>query len=110
MHDVGFGQSGMTGRGGMGGNETGNVQSDNVGDNVSDNVSDTSTEVPDSEQHAATMGDDEIAEVQQSAQREGMGRHRHTHRGHQQALDATADVDMLGSQESGAAIARERQD
>jgi hypothetical protein len=46
------------------------------------------------------------AEVQQSAQREGMGSHRHSNRGNEQALDATADVDDLGNQVKGAANSR----
>ena len=52
------------------------------------------------------MGAPEAAETQQSAQREGMGSHRHT-RPNEQALDAAADVDSLGTHERGAAISRE---
>jgi hypothetical protein len=55
---------------------------------------------------AGRMGAPEEAETQQSAQREGMGSHRHT-RPNEQALDASADVDSLGTHERGAAISRE---
>jgi hypothetical protein len=55
---------------------------------------------------AGRMGAPEEAEAQQSAQREGMGSHRHT-RPNEQALDAAADVDSLGTHERGAAISRE---
>lgn len=55
---------------------------------------------------AARMGAPEEGEIQQSAQREGMGSHRHT-RPNEQALDAAADVDSLGTHERGAAISRE---
>ena len=44
-----------------------------------------------------------IAEVQQSAQREGMGNHRHSNRGNEQAIDATTDTADLGSHRRGAA-------
>jgi hypothetical protein len=47
------------------------------------------------------------AEVQQSAQREGMGSHRHGGRGNEQAIDAAADVDDLGNRIRGAANSRE---
>ena len=47
------------------------------------------------------------AEVQQSAQREGMGSHRHSGRGNEQAIDAAADVDDLGNRIRGAANSRE---
>lgn len=46
-------------------------------------------------------------EVQQSAQREGMGSHRHGGRGNEQAIDAAADVDALGNRIRGAANSRE---
>lgn len=54
---------------------------------------------------AGRMGVPEEGEIQQSAQREGMGSHRHT-RPNEQALDAAADVDSLGAHERGAAISR----
>jgi hypothetical protein len=44
---------------------------------------------------------------EQSAQREGMGNHRHSGRGNEQAIDAAADVDDLGNRIRGAANARE---
>lgn len=47
------------------------------------------------------------ADVQQSAQREGMGSHRHSGRGNEQAIDAAADVDDLGNRIRGAANSRE---
>ena len=53
----------------------------------------------------AGLGDE--AELQQSAQREGMGSHRHSGRGNEQAIDATADVDDLGNRIRGAANSRE---
>lgn len=55
---------------------------------------------------AGNMGMDETPDVQQSAQREGMGSHRHSGRGNEQALDATADVDDLGNHVRGAASSR----
>lgn len=55
---------------------------------------------------AGNMGMDDTAEIQQSAQREGMGSHRHSGRGNEQALDAAADVDDLGNHIRGAASSR----
>lgn len=55
---------------------------------------------------AGNMGMDETSEIQQSAQREGMGSHRHSGRGNEQAIDATADVDDLGNHIRGAANSR----
>ena len=55
---------------------------------------------------AGNMGMEDTLEVQQSAQREGMGSHRHSNRGNEQALDATADVDDLGNRIRGAANSR----
>jgi hypothetical protein len=95
LHDVGSGQSGMTGGAGMGGNESVSAQSAGQSDQPAD--------IPGGEQYSGRMGGDDTAEIQQSAQREGMGHHRHTGRGREQALDATADVDKLGSQQSAAA-------
>lgn len=97
LHDIGSGQSGMTGRGGMGGNDN---DHDQPGANL---ASGQQTHEAAGEQYAGPLDEEEPAEVQQSAQREGMGQHRHRGRGHEQALDGAADVDKLGSQESGAA-------
>ena len=87
LHDVGSGQSGMTGRGGMGGNETqkqgGKGSSQHAG--------------PGERQSGDDASYDEFAEVQQSAPREGMGNHRHSSRGNEQAIDADAAVDDVGS-------------
>jgi hypothetical protein len=58
-----------------------------------------------SRQGDASLGDE--AEVQRSAQREGMGSHRHSGRGNEQAIDAAADVDDLGNRIRGAANSRE---
>lgn len=55
---------------------------------------------------AGNLGSEETSEVQQSAQREGMGSHRHSNRGNEQALDAAADVDDLGNHIKGAANSR----
>jgi hypothetical protein len=93
LHDAGSGQSGMTGRGGMGGNES------------DDNTADTRNRQQSGDgnaQMADAIGTDEMAEVQQSVQREGMGNHRHSQRGNEQALDADDAVDDLGSHHSAA--------
>jgi hypothetical protein len=95
LHDIGTGQSGMTGGAGMGGNESTSGQPGGLSDEPAD--------IPGGEELAGEVGLDDVAEIQQSAQREGMGQHRHRGRGHDQAEDATADVDKLGSQQSGAA-------
>lgn len=55
---------------------------------------------------AGNLGSQETSEVQQSAQREGMGSHRHSNRGNEQAIDAAADVDDLGNHIKGAANSR----
>ncbi|HEX8613969.1 MAG TPA: hypothetical protein VF800_22050 [Telluria sp.] len=94
LHDVGSGQSGMTGRGGMGGNESDDEASETR--NRQRSADDGNTQMAD------TIGIDEIAEVQQSAQREGMGNHRHSGRGNEQALDADDAQDDLGSHHSAA--------
>lgn len=52
------------------------------------------------------IGMDEPGEVQQSAQREGMGHHRHTSRGNQQNLDGTIDIEDLGSHGNAAGTSR----
>jgi hypothetical protein len=94
LHDVGSGQSGMAGAGGLGGHEPATMQPGSQSGPV--------TDIPGGDAGPLEMGDDEIAEVQQSAQRVGMG-HHDTRRRQKQALDATSDVDKLGSQNSGAA-------
>lgn len=58
------------------------------------------------ESQPGNLGMEEMLEVQQSAQREGMGSHRHSNRSNEQALDATADVDALGTHIRGAANSR----
>ena len=49
---------------------------------------------------------DEFAEVQQSAQREGMGRRQHSNRANEQALDADADIDNVGTRNQSASRSR----
>lgn len=86
------------GQGGMGGNDRGSRQG---GDQPAyENVD------PGYDPQAGNLGSQETSEVQQSAQREGMGSHRHSNRGNEQALDATADVDDLGNHVKGAANSR----
>ena len=97
LHDVGSGQSGMTGRGGMGGNDN---------DHRKDSGDNQQAAQPGNEQRDEA-GDD-IAEVQQSAPREGMGRHRHPGRAHEQALDETEAAD-LGHHDGAAADAEKNQ-
>ncbi len=94
LHDVGSGQSGMTGRGGMGGNESGYPDANDAQSPLSGGS--------DAQREDSMMGSEQAAEVQQSAQREGMGNHRHSSRGNEQALDAAADVDDVGSHQSSA--------
>lgn len=89
LHDVGSAQSGMTGGAGMGGNDTGMEQLD-----------------AGNEQRTDEADDPPVAEVQQSAQREGMGNHRHNSRGNQQAEDASVDMDDLGTHAPAAATSR----
>jgi hypothetical protein len=64
------------------------------------------TDIPGGDEGPLEMGDDEIAEVQPSAERESMG-HHDTGGGNRQAPDATSDVDKPGSQNSGAANTRD---
>lgn len=99
LHNVGSGQSGMTGRDGMGGNESDNQQSGSRTGQQTGN--------PGIQQQGGRMGNEETAEIQQSAQREGMGSHRHSNRTNEQALDAASDVDALGSQNAAAGKSRE---
>ena len=87
LHDIGSGQSGMTGGAGMGGNPTNTGAPDSIAQEGNEQL--------------AEAGGHEIAEVQQSAQREGMGQHRLRNRGNQD-IDAT-DADDLGSRDRGAA-------
>lgn len=98
LNDVGTAQSGMTGGSGMGGNDRGSRQG---GDQPAYEDVD-----PGYDPQAGNLGSQETSEVQQSAQREGMGSHRHSNRGNEQALDATADVDDLGNHVKGAANSR----
>lgn len=95
LNDVGTAQSGMTGGSGMGGNDRGSRQG---GDEPE--LKDVD---PGYDPQAGNLGSQETSEVQQSAQREGMGSHRHSNRGNEQAIDATADVDDLGNHIRGAA-------
>lgn len=98
LNDVGTAQSGMTGASGMGGNDRGSRQG---GDEPALEDVDLGYDP-----QAGNLGAQESSEVQQSAQREGMGSHRHTNRGNEQAIDATADVDDLGNHIRGAANSR----
>ena len=94
LHDAGSAQSGMTGRAGMGGNDTSRSEGDDPAA-----IRQGGAEM---QRDDSRMGNEQMAEVQQSAQREGMGQHRHSNRGNEQALDAAADVDSLGSHHSAA--------
>ena len=98
LNDVGTAQSGMTGGSGMGGNDRGSRQG---GDEPAYEDIDVGYDP-----QAGNLGSQETSEVQQSAQREGMGSHRHSNRGNEQALDAAADVDDLGNHVKGAANSR----
>ena len=97
LNDVGSAQSGMTGGSGMGGNDRGSRQG-----------ADAPLEEIDTgiDPQAGNLGAQDVAEVQQSAQREGMGQHRHSSRGNEQALDADANVDDLGNHIRGAGNSR----
>ena len=99
LHDVGTGQSGMTGRGGMGGNDNDHQKSGDAGQQSG---------APGNEQRAETGGH-EAAEIQQSAQREGMGHHRHSGRGNEQAIDETDEAD-LGRHDASAADAEKNRE
>ena len=90
LHDIGSGHSGMTGRGGMGGNNNDHHQSGADGAMQGGN------------EQLAEAGGHEITEIQQSAQREGMGQHWHRGRGNEQDIDAADDQD-LGSRDRAAA-------
>ncbi len=52
------------------------------------------------------IGIDEEVEVQQSAQRVGMGSHRQGGRPNEQALDGASDVDSLGTHSASAGKSR----
>ncbi|MFP5391728.1 MAG: hypothetical protein ACLGI6_09300 [Gammaproteobacteria bacterium] len=99
LHDVGSGQSGMTGSYGSGGTEA-EFRGAGRNDQSQQQAQDFGSPADD------IIGIDEVAEVQQSAQREGMGNHRHSNRGNEQAIDAVADVDKLGNHVSSAAKSR----
>ena len=90
LHNIGSGQSGMTGRSGMGGNDN---------DHAHPGAADILQEGDDRRAEASGHQD---AEIQQSAQRQGMGHHRHPGREHEQAQDAT-DADNLGHHDASAA-------
>lgn len=92
LHDIGSGHSGMTGRGGVGGNNNDHHQSGGDAGAQSGN------------EQRAEAGGHEAAEIQQSAQREGMGQHRHRGRDSAHAIDAT-DKEDLGSRDSAAPAA-----
>lgn len=97
LHDMGTGQSGMGGGApGSGGHDAGFRQAAHQGQprQSSGNPEDD------------LIGMDEPAEVQQSAQREGMGHHRHSTRGNEQNLDGTIDIDDLGSHGNAAGTSR----
>lgn len=98
LNDVGTAQSGMSGGSGMGGNDRGSMQGGNQPAYEDVDLG--------YDPQAGNLGSQETSEVQQSAQREGMGSHRHSNRGNEQALDATADVDDLGNHVKGAANSR----
>ena len=89
-------QGGTTGHAGMGGDDTTyrgeaqQVQQNEGSSSPSDDL----------------IGMDEPAEVQQSAQREGMGHHRRSSRGNEQAIDAASDIDDLGNHVSSAGKSR----
>ena len=94
LNDIGSAQSGMTGGSGMGGNDRGSRQG---GDAPLEDI-DLGIDP-----QAENQGVQQAGEVQQSQQREGMGNHRHSSRGNEQAIDADADMDDLGSHIKGAA-------
>jgi len=96
LHDVGSAQSGMTG-GGLGGNDT--IRQADIDTELQANPGNRQEVEPDSRQSAA---------IQQSVQREGMGHHRHSGRGNEQAIDAARDVDDLGNHQRGAAESGEQ--
>jgi hypothetical protein len=87
LHDVGSAQSGMTGGSGMGGNDTVRQESGS------------------GSQQAAQQDALQAGVSDQSAQREGMGQHRHP-RPSERDEDATIDQDDVGSHRSSAADAR----
>lgn len=98
LHDAGSGQSDMTGGSGMGGNAQSGRQSGQGGEQQAGE---------ESLQGEGNASDDAFAEVQQSVPREGMGNHRHSNRGNEQALDADADVDDLGKHSGAAGSSRD---
>lgn len=98
LHDIGSAQSGMTGGSGMGGNDPANRQGGELPELADIDLG--------FDPQAANPGAQQSAEVQQSAQREGMGGHRHSSRTNEQALDASIDVDDLGNHVRAAADSR----
>lgn len=98
LHDAGSGQSGMTGRGGMGGNESDDESGGHASGTRNRQRSDSDGNI----QRDDSIDNQPIAEVQQSAQREGMGNHRHSQRGNEQAIDADDAQDALGTHHSAA--------
>ncbi len=94
LHDSGSAQSGMTGGAGMGGNDR-----DRKG-----NEDPASADAAGNEQRAAPA--ENTADRLQSAQREGMGQHRHRGRHQAQDLDAS-DANDLGSRDKAAPDAPE---
>ncbi|SHG42130.1 hypothetical protein [Massilia sp. CF038] len=90
LHDVGSAQSGMTGGAGMGGNDT---------------VRQAPEEGQADSRQIADEGNLQGATTDQSAQREGMGRHRHV-RANEQDIDAARDIDAVGGRQPGAQDAR----
>lgn len=95
LHDVGSAQSGMTGGSGMGGNDSPGRQGGGQEPRQDDKLG--------SQQQGGNRGESQGAEVQQSAQREGMGNHRHTNRDSENDAEATRDVDDVGSRRPAAA-------
>ena len=90
LHDIGSAHSGMTGGAGLGGNPSAGADDSQFADQGN--------------QQRAEAGGHDIAEIQQSAQREGMGQHRHRNHGNQ-GLELT-DADDVGSRAGAVAGAK----
>jgi len=97
LHNVGSARSGMTGDSGLGGNDT--IRQADIDTELQANPGNRQEAEPEGPQSAA---------IQQSVQREGMGHHRHSGRGNEQAIDAARDVDDLGNHQRGAAESGEQ--
>ena len=97
LHAAGSGQSGMSGRGGMGAHASDDPDDPDASDAQASQHGGAQAQRDDSR-----MGSGQSGEIQHSAQREGMGQHRHSSRGNDNALDAAADVDDVGSQQPSA--------